>query len=98
MTISAYSELFHLENYVRVVVNEFELQRVSSHDVTHFLHHSISAKLLSLYIYKRVLFKSQNLATMMTNHCQSYMCCDAQIHEKSQRLSLLSIEAIIDLD
>ena len=97
LAISAYSGLSHLENYVCVVAIEPELQSVSSHGVTDFLHHSINAKLLPLYTCRRVLSKPQNLATMMASHCQPYMRCGAQIHAESQRLSVRLTEAITDL-
>ena len=50
--IFAYLKFSHLKNYVRVVVVEFNSQRVFFHDVINFLSHNIIAKLLSLYIYK----------------------------------------------
>ena len=82
MIIPAYSELSHLENYVRVVAIEFELQRVSSYNVTNFLYHNINGKLLSLYIYKKVLFKFQNFVIIITSYCQFYICYNAQIYAK----------------
>ena len=97
MAISAYSGPFHLENYARVVAIKRDLQRASFHGVTDFLPHSITAKLLPLYTYKRILSEPQNLATMMRSYCQHYICCSAQVYGGLSRQSVLSTEAIADL-
>ena len=98
IVISEYSRLSHLENYVRVVVVEFDLQRVSFHDVIDFLSHNIMTKLLSLYTHESILFESQNFVAMLRRHYQSQICCEMQVHARSSRQFVLSIEAIARLD
>ena len=93
-----YSRLSHLKNYVRVVVVEFDLQRVFFHCVIHFLSHNIIAKLLSLYTYKRILFESQKLIAMMKSNNQSHICCHIHVYARSSRQSIFSIETIARLD
>ena len=97
MAISAYSGPSHLENYARVVAIKRDLQRASFHGVTDFLPYSITAKLLPLYTYKRILSEPQNLATMIRSYCQHYICCSAQVYGGLSRQSVLSTEAIADL-
>ena len=55
IAISRYSGPPYLENYARVVAFKPGLQRASFYSVTDFLPHSITAKLLLLYTYRRVL-------------------------------------------
>ena len=67
MAISKCQKFFDLDNYVRVIVFESNLQRAFFHGVTNFLLHNIIAQLLSLYIYKTLLFEPRNLDAMIKN-------------------------------
>ena len=98
MTISEYPGSSQRENYACVVDVAVDLQRAFFHDVTDFFLHSTIANFLSLYTHRRVLFEHQNLATMTRSHCQHYFCCGAQVHAESPRRSILSIEAIAEVD
>ena len=83
MAISKHSRPSYLESYARVVAFKSDLQRASFYNVTNFLSHSNSTKLLPLYTHNGVLSEPQNLATVMESHCQPCICCGAQVYVES---------------
>ena len=65
MATSGYLKALLLENHVHIVAFTPDLQRVSFYSVTEFLYHSFTTELiLSLILYKGVLFELQGLTTM----------------------------------